>query len=215
MSERTEPDSPSSCAASDRAIRRIKIEHRALACVLGAMQALVAQGRNPGAKPDLGLLESMLLYIENVPDRLHHPREDQVLFPAVARGAGAGRNLVRDLEREHARGAPMLAELRRSLGGLRKNEPNALNQLATAVDEFAEFYWWHMRKEEEQLLPLALRHLATEEWQRVDSAFGDNTDPLFGAELAEEYRQLYQRIAELAPRPLRALLESGADTGGV
>jgi hemerythrin-like domain-containing protein len=157
----------------------------------------------------------MLRYIENVPDRLHHPREDEVLFPAVARDPGAGRNLVTDLEREHARSAPMLAELRRSLGSLRKNEPNALNQLATAVDEFAEFYWWHMRKEEEQLLPLALRHLGTEEWQRVDSAFGNNTDPLFGAELAEEYRQLYQRIAELAPRSLRALLESGADTGGL
>jgi hemerythrin-like domain-containing protein len=137
MSERNEPVSPAAGAAAESAIRRIKLEHKALACVLGAMQALVARSRDPGATPDIGLLEAMLRYVENVPDRLHHPREDQVLFPAMRRSPGAGRDLVGELEREHARGAPMLAELRRALGALRGKEANALKQLATAVDEFA------------------------------------------------------------------------------
>jgi hemerythrin-like domain-containing protein len=198
--------------AAESAINRIKAEHRALACMLAAMQALVVRYREPDSKPDYGLFDSMLRYIENVPDRLHHPKEDQLLFVAVLQHAPNGKALVRELEQDHARGTPMLLELRRAFYAFRSGETNALNQLATAIDEFAEFYWWHMRKEELQLLPLALAHLSDSDWRRVDSAFGDNTDPLFGSELTDEYRRLYQNIAELAPRHLRSLLERAALT---
>jgi hemerythrin-like domain-containing protein len=208
----TTANSPTLPRAAASAINRIKAEHRALACMLAAMQALVMRYREPGSKPDYGLFDSMLRYIEIVPDRLHHPKEDQVLFPAVMQHAHDGKALVRELEQDHARGAPMLLELRRASHAFRGGETNALNQLATAIDEFAEFYWWHMRKEEQQLLPLALEHLPDADWQRIDSAFGDNTDPLFGAELTDEYRRLYQHVTELAPRHLRSLLESAALT---
>ncbi|MBX9810734.1 MAG: hemerythrin domain-containing protein [Burkholderiales bacterium] len=203
-------NSTSLLPAAKNAINRIKAEHRALARILGAMQALVARCREPGSKPDYELFEFMLRYIENVPARLHHPKEDQVLFPAIARLPGGGKTLAQELERDHARGEPMLAELRRAFHAFRDGGANALNQLATAVDEFAEFYWWHMRKEEQQLLPFALENLAEEDWQRVDSAFGDNIDPLFGAALTDEYRRLYQHITELTPQPLKSLLEGAA-----
>ncbi len=204
-----------SLPAAESAINRIKAEHRALACILGGIQVLVVRCREPAAAPDFDLLESMLRYIENVPDRVHHPKEDRVLFPAIALRARDGKALVRELERDHARGAPMLAELRRAFRVFREGGVNALNQLATAADEFTEFYLDHMRKEEEQLLPLAAVTLSQEDWQRVDSAFSNNADPLFDAKLTDEYRRLYDHITELTPGPLKALLESAAiDSGG-
>lgn len=199
---------PSPAAASN-AVALIKTEHRALACVLGAMQALIARWREPGAEPDHALFDAMLRYVENVPDRLHHPKEDRVLFPAVA-GLAGGQALVAELERDHARGAGMLAELRRAQRVLRDGGANGLNQLSTAVDDFVEFYWSHMRKEEQQLLPFALAKLPAAEWDGIARAFGDNADPLFGQPLAEEYRRLYRLIAELAPGPLKSLLEGAA-----
>lgn len=188
-------------------MRRIKAEHRALARVIGAMQALVARHRESSGRFDDELFEAMAKYVEDVPDRVHHPKEDRVLFPAVADHGASGRALVQELEREHARGAPMLAELRRALQAFRRGDENSLNRLATAVDEFAEFYWMHMRKEEQQLLPFAVEHLTAGEWSDVERAFSDNRDPVFDAALTEEYRQLYQRILELTPRPLKSLLE--------
>lgn len=201
-------------ADATRAIALIKDEHRALARMLGAMQALVARYRDPDCKRDLELLEAMVRYIENVPDRLHHPKEDRVLFLAVAQRTTDGSNLIAALERDHARGKPMITALRGALHAFTRDTANSLNQLATAVDEFAEFYWNHMRKEEQQLLPLAQAHLTTEDWQRVESAFGDNSDPLFGASLADEYRRLYQCIVELTPPPLKAYLAGAAPATG-
>jgi len=198
--------------AADRAIALIKDEHRALACVLGAMQAWISRVRDAGGDRDFELFDAMLRYIENVPDRLHHPKEDQVLFPALMRNSPAALQLIDRLERDHAHGEPMIAALRGAFHAFTFDAVNGLNQLATAVDDFAEFYWDHMRKEEKQLLPLALVHLTADDWQQVASAFGDNTDPLFGAALADDYRELYRCIIELTPAPLKYYLESAAPT---
>lgn len=196
-------------ASADSAIDCIKSEHRALASVLGAMQALVSSYRQMSAPPDYELFDSMLSYVENVPDQLHHPKEDRVLFAAVTRRADRAKALVENLECEHAQGAPMLSELRRALHAFRDGAPNALNELATTVDDFADFYWSHMRREEQVLLPLAIEVLTADDWHRIASAFGDNGDPLASTDLATKYRQLYLRIIELTPPPLKSLLEGG------
>lgn len=198
-------DAPSPTA--ERAIALIKNEHRALARILGAMQAWIARTRDAAGERNVELFDAMLRFIENVPDRLHHPKEDQVLFPALTRRTTDAASLVSQLERDHARGDPLIAALRGAFYAYSYGTVNGLNQLATAVDEFAEFYWDHMRREELQLLPLALKHLTADDWQSVAAAFGDNTDPLFGAELADEYRRLYQYIAELTPPGLKSYLE--------
>lgn len=209
----SDTDVPSPTA--ERAIALIKNEHRALSRMLGAMQAWIARARNIGGERNFELFDSMLRYIENVPDRIHHPKEDQVLFPALTRRTSAAAALISGLQRDHARGEPLIVALRGAFQAYRNGAANGLNQLATAIDEFAEFYWDHMRREELQLLPLALTHLTADDWQSVASAFGDNTDPLFGAELADDYRHLYQCIAELTPAPLKSYLDGAAPGGGV
>ncbi|MEQ1806369.1 MAG: hemerythrin domain-containing protein [Burkholderiaceae bacterium] len=193
------PSNTAQSASSARAIDRIKDDHRALARVLGAMRILVAQFRESGATPDTELFESMLRYVENVPDRLHHPREDQTLFPAVRAGDPAAAALIAGLEREHARAAAMLAQLRRALAALREGGANAVNVLGEALDEFADFYWAHMRAEEERLLPAALACLSADDWERIERAFCDSRDPLFDAPRAAEYAELFQFIATHAP----------------
>lgn len=205
-------DAAGQSPTADRAIALIKNEHRALARLLGAMQAWVARTREAAAGQDLDLFDAMLRYVENVPDRLHHPREDQLLFPALTRRTAEAAQLIRRLQRDHARGEPLIAALRSTFHAYRDGAPNGLNQLAGAVDEFAEFYWDHMRTEEQQALPLAQKHLTADDWQSIAAAFGDNTDPLFGAELADDYRRLYQCIAELTPAPLKHYLEDAAPT---
>ncbi len=192
-------------AAGAAVIERIKSEHRALARVIGAMQALVARWRTPGEKPDFALFDALLRYIENVPDRMHHPKEDRVLFPALAGRTEQARALIEQLGREHTRGEHMIAEARAALERYKRAGPQALEGLATAVEEFAEFYWWHLHREEEELLPLAQTALTDADWRAIAAAFASNVDPLFGAECAAEYRALYDRIVELTPAPLKSI----------
>ena len=59
-----------------------------------------------------------------------------------------------------------------------------------------------MRKEEVQLLPLALSHLEAEDWKEITSAFAANPDPIGDAAEKEDFEELYTRIVTLAPAPI-------------
>lgn len=192
-----------------RAISRINAEHRAIARVIGAMQAWVSRSREAGGRVDGELFAAMLRYVKEVPHALHHPREDEALFPLLE-GHAPARRVLDDLGREHSQCAPMLGRVEAAFRKFAEGEPNGLNALSTAVDEFAEFYWAHMRKEEESLLPLAQSLLGEAHWQQVASAFCETSDPLFRSAVASEYRQLYDYIVALSPVDLRAYLEEAA-----
>ena len=72
----------------------------------------------------------------------------------------------------------------------------------TAVDDYANFHWDHMRAEEKEVLPLAEKHLTAGDWEAIDAAFTDHSDPLFGAGAEAAYDQLFRRIVNLAPPPI-------------
>lgn len=201
------------CEAAKRVIDRIKAEHTLLARIIAAMQAWVVQAREPGPKPDFDLFAAMLRYVEEVPDRVHHPQEDTVLFPAIADAPGA-RPVIAELEREHANGGAMLRQLHESYEAMKCGAPNALNRLSTAMDDFSEFYWAHMRKEEQSLLPLAAAALTPSQWEGIEKAFVAVNDPLFGSELAETYRRLYEYIAARMPDPMKGFVQGAASPGG-
>ena len=68
----------------------MKDEHQALAAMLKSMPLLLAQWQREGQAPDFGLLRAMLFYIDEFPERLHHTKESELLFPALrARSPGS------------------------------------------------------------------------------------------------------------------------------
>lgn len=197
----------SPCVSAKRVIDRIHAEHRLLARIIGAMQGWVVCQREAGTDPDHELFGSMLRYVAEVPGRLHHPQEDAVLFPPMASIGGASA-VIDELYAEHAAGVGMLDAVHRAHAALCAAEPNALNRLSDAVEEFAEFYWAHMRKEEEVLLPLAATGLTEAQWDRIEAAFSVVNDPLLAASpLSEEYRRLRRFITERTPEPLKSFVQ--------
>ncbi len=186
---------------SQNAIRTIKDEHLAIAAVLYSLRYLVGQVRS-GAEPNFPLLRAILDYIVSYPDRWHHPKEDKYLFAAVRRRTREADAVISQLEREHAQGAPMIAELTRKLMAYQAGdvaEGESFNELAS---RYAIFEWQHLRTEEEILLPIAERVLTPADWVEIDTAFRENDNPLFGIKPREEAETLYQRIMALTPAPI-------------
>ena len=58
-------------------------EHQALAAMLRSMSLLVDQAHREGHAPDFAVLRAMLFYVDEFPERLHHPKESELLFPQV------------------------------------------------------------------------------------------------------------------------------------
>ena len=65
-------------------LRTIREEHASLAAVLHSLRLMLDQG--PGDEPAafFDVMRAMLFYIDEFPERQHHPKESQWLFPKVA-----------------------------------------------------------------------------------------------------------------------------------
>jgi hemerythrin-like domain-containing protein len=73
---------------------------------------------------------------------------------------------------------------------------------ANAVEEFVRDYLLHMKKEEEEVFPLALKLLSPGDWAVIDRAYGENHDPFIAAQEKRDLGEIFDRIVRLAPPPV-------------
>ena len=180
----------------------LRDEHRSLGAVVHALQFLVREIHDKGRTPDFRLLHAMLYYIREYPERLHHPKEDRYLFAALKRRTHEADAIIADLEREHAQGEKLLNDLTVALSIFEAGAKEGQQRFSREVSRFADFYWSHMQKEEDQVLPIAERALTEDDWRGIHAAFAANQDPNFSGDAQDEFRRLFTRIVNLTPAPL-------------
>ena len=179
----------------------LKSEHRSLSAVLHGLKELARMAQDASVRPDFRPFHAMLRYIDEYPERLHHPKEDKFLFARLAARSPQARPLIEKLEAEHELGAKLIRELERSFLFFEEGWPTGAREFQESVDAYAQFHWSHMRKEELELLPLAERYLTAEDWDAIDTAFAANTDPIAGM-YERDFQKLFSRIVALAPAPV-------------
>jgi hemerythrin-like domain-containing protein len=181
----------------NQAIAILKSEHRSISAVLQALKDLARRAQDASVRPQFQALRSLVRYMDEYPEQLHHAKEDEHLFARLLLRAVEARPLIDELHAEHEKSARMIRELERALLFFEEDWPGGRREFQQAVDAYAEFQWQHMRKEEEQLLPLAERHLPPEDWKAIERAFAANTDPVAGTHAAN-VEGLFARIASRA-----------------
>src|SRR5690606_3634917 len=98
----------------------IRDEHRALAAMLSGMRTLV-QGIEAGRlKPDYDLFASMIEYIDKVPEKVHHPKENEYLFAKLRLRCAEALPAIEALEEEHSLRDARIATLRAALENYRQ-----------------------------------------------------------------------------------------------
>lgn len=174
-------------------------EHRALASVLQGLRFVVGEIRAGKLQPDFRLLASMVDYITQVPDKVHHPKEDNYLFPKMRLRSSAAGPLIDVLEKQHADGYKMTVGLLQALIHYQSMGAAGFASFDEVVQRYLDFSWAHLNQEEGELLPLARQALTAEDWQEIDAAFAANFDPYSGEE--GEFEDLFGRIVNMTPAP--------------
>lgn len=90
-------------------------EHTALAAVLRSLSMLLEMGPCDEPERFFDVLRAMLFYIDEFPERLHHPKESKLLFPKLALAAPQLLPLIESLERDHMQGEGKVRELQHML----------------------------------------------------------------------------------------------------
>jgi len=177
-------------------------EHQAIAAMLRSLSMLVTQARRTRAAPDFDLLRAMLFYLDEFPERLHHAKESQLLFPRVRLRCPELVTVLDRLDADHTRGEAAIRGVERALLAFEILGESRRNAFDDAVQRYVGAYLHHMAIEESQVLPMARDRLNEDDWSELDAAFAANRDPLTGHPASDEYRVLFSRIVSLAPAPI-------------
>ena len=185
------------------ALQIIRQEHSTVSAVLRSLLQMLERG--PGEdEPErfFDVLRAMLFYIDECPERQHHPKESDLLFPMIARVAPALMPVIRALEDDHMHGEQRVRELQHLLLAWELLGDSRRSAFVDAAGDYVAFYLTHMRTEEQELLPAAEKLLNAEDWVQLDAAFAHHADPLADGHRDPIYDRLFTRIVLRAPAPI-------------
>ena len=184
------------------ALQTIRDEHAAVAAVLRSMLQML--DRAPDHEPEryFDVLRAMLFYIDEFPERRHHPKESDLLFPKLARVAPQLMPVIQKLEDDHMSGEHRVRELQHLLLAWELLGDSRREAFVQAAREYADFYLHHMRTEETELLPVAQKLLGASDWEQLNAAFNTQGDPLVSGVRDPMYDRLFTRIVMRAPAPI-------------
>ena len=185
------------------ALQTIRDEHASLAAMLQSMRLMVEKGPSDDHRQFFNVLRAMLFYSDEFPERLHHPKESNLLFPKVVKLAPKTMGAVDKLERDHMRSEKAARDLQHMLLAWELLGPGRRAAFEEAMGQYIDAYLEHMNLEENVILPEAERCFSEEDWKLLDAAFAENADPLTGQyRPTETYEKLFTLIVTRAPSPI-------------
>jgi hemerythrin-like domain-containing protein len=148
-----------------------------------------------GKTPDFQLLQDIMCYMTQYPDRFHHPKEE-LLFAQILKHEPGALADVEALSEEHHFIGIASQEFEKMLRTSNIDSVNVREELRTTGSAYIRSLRRHMLKEEKKLFALATDVFTEEDWQAIDEAIDAIEDPLFGTVIAKGYERLYRLITD-------------------
>ena len=171
---------------------RLKEEHEQLLRKLNVLE-LQYLDMCRGETPDYALMQSIIVYIQEYPEQIHHPLEDMIYAILLERVADS--EFVRKLIPEHTQLETVTRELRQSL----ESSPgcSATNEkVKQQLSEFLVGQRQHIYIEESEVFPLVQRALTDKDWKRLENMTPILDDPMSGRRTWYDYERLNREIED-------------------
>ena len=156
--------------------------HQDHAHTVGLLQLLERQlvSIELGSRPDWEIVRGVINYFLTYPALRHHPIEDEVL-ERMKRTNPAAAEPFAGLPGEHRDLASHLRRLSVATESLLQDEPTLKVEYLDLCRSFIAAQHDHMRREEDQFLPVAKVVLSSEDWIELDRTVPRVADPMLDA----------------------------------
>lgn len=143
-------------------------EHRLIERMIEAMRQKTNQAEESGV-PDVRFIDVAVDFIRTYTDRLHHGKEEGILFRDLAAKplSAEHRQMMGELVADHEFARQTTARLVEAKRRYIDSEPDALTDIIDCLFAFADFYPKHMEKEELRFFVPAMDYFTPEERDRM------------------------------------------------
>src|SRR3954471_19106347 len=195
LTHRTKDYIESGLWSSAMIIERLSQEHLNIEKLLAILEREL-EVFDRGERADYEVIHTVISYFEVYPEIYHHPQEDLVFAKLRARDPAAAAK-VGDLAREHQKGAQLLRRVAQAVGSVLAQREILREDVNLVVRDFIAHERRHMRMEDRDFFPVALKVLKPQDWIEIASAATSHNDPLFSDVAEERFDALRAHILRL------------------
>ena len=175
-------------------------EHRFIQKVV-ATAATLADRLAEGIDLETDMLQSIVEFMRTYADKCHHGKEEDILFPALAKKGVPMRGCpVEALMREHQMGRTLVKRLAEAVDSYGKGEAASRDALIKSLRGIVELYPNHIWKEDFLLFPMTNKLMSPEdqaslrqEFEKVEERLQQDTHHRF-EHLADKLTQKLQGV---------------------
>jgi hemerythrin-like domain-containing protein len=146
-------------------------------------------------RPDYEIVQAVIRYFQDYPDRFHHPKEDLIFDKLKVRDPAAVAN-IGDLEAEHLDGSRRLERVAKTVNGILIEQEVLREKVATIVRDFIDSERLHISMEERVFFPSAISALQLEDWAEIEAKVSNQEAPLFDKDSEANFNSLRQHILQ-------------------
>lgn len=167
--------------------------HRNMERVLTLIQ-LQMDSLKEGSDPDgFLLLSNAIGYMRNYPGVLHHPVEE-LIFGKLVKRAPETRTVCARLHDQHQSFRQRESTLLRRIRSAQAGDVAACRQVKTLGKAYCTEHANHIRSEEIDVIPWAVRWLGAEEWAEIGAQARASIDPSLERNDLKQYDNLYDYL---------------------
>ncbi|MCL9781455.1 hemerythrin domain-containing protein [Vibrio sp. S4M6] len=174
-------------------IEIIRKEHGYMVRLLAILRRKLSQLKQE--QPiNYSLVKEIVDYLANHSEKVHHPKED-ILYNRYIELYGSDQ--LENLTHEHE----VLAEKTHAFLALVEmilsDAVVPQHMFVEHLEDFIHYQKRHLDFEERAILPVIEQVFTDEDWAEVDKIWAiEEDDPVFGAHIADKYRQLADRVRQ-------------------
>ena len=111
--------------------------------------------RRDGTPPPFDVLRAMMFYVDEFPERLHHTKESELLFPKLRERCPELADTLARLDEDHGRGEAAILQLEHLMLAYEVMGESRRQAFEDAVTKYIDSYLRHTMIEETEILPAA------------------------------------------------------------
>jgi hemerythrin-like domain-containing protein len=173
-------------------IERIRREHGYMVRLLALLRHKLTQLKSE--RPvNYRVLRELVDYLANHSEKVHHPKED-ILYHYYTKHYGH-HHQIDNLELEHQTLSENTHAFLDVVDMVLQDAVIPQEMFIEQLEDFLDAQKAHLETEEKSIFPYLIEKFTVKDWQAVEQQWSVcEDDPVFGSTIAEQYKQLAERV---------------------
>jgi hemerythrin-like domain-containing protein len=176
-----------------RVINRLEQDHQRTSTLLGLLQQTLA------TKGDVDwlLTRDIIAYLQDYPDKVHHPLEDHLFDLVLDKGLPPAEcELVRKNLRQHAQIMTATDQLAQEVEQILADIAVPIDHLKARIEHYISLQTAHMNGERDHLFPLAYVKLSESDWHSIQLLLDEGQPDPLTTPASGRFRRLYDCVSQ-------------------